>query len=129
MADNKLLRKLKKIHGSVFAKFEYKTDLEQFNSIERWVMPPDAFNGKTKITGDCEDFALACRKLCREQNIKSRLVVCITEQGEGHCVLECSGYILDNRYNSVKTNTQLKYDWLYISDFEKGGEWRKINND
>ncbi len=92
-------------------------------------MPSDVFDGSTPIVGDCEDFALACRKLCRDANIPTRLVICYTEEGEGHCVLESSGWILDNRYTRVMSRDKLEkqgYKWLAISGFESGDDWHRI---
>lgn len=118
--------KLKEIHKKVFNKFKYEFDRDQYNEEEKWVMPKDQFNGSTRIVGDCEDFALACRKLCRDADIDTRLVVCFTEDGEGHCVLECEGWILDNRYKKVMSRDDLDYKWLAISGFNPGDDWHKI---
>jgi predicted transglutaminase-like cysteine proteinase len=117
-----LIVKLNSIHASVKGGFEYRTDLEQYADVEHWVIPDDVEN----VTGDCEDFALACRKLCRREGIPSRLVHCLTETGEGHLVLECAGYILDNRYDWVKTNTSLDYQWIKISGYEAGDDWHDL---
>lgn len=114
--------KLVHIHKRVLKGFKYVTDQKQFQVRERWVMPEDP----ERVTGDCEDFALACRKLCREQNIASRLVVCNDETGEGHCVLEVNGWILDNRQKSVIARDDLDYKWLAISGFESGEKWKKL---
>lgn len=118
-----VIDKLKAIHDQVKEHFEYKTDLEQHGELERWSMP----SGSLKLVGDCEDFALKCRMLCREQGLKTRLVVCYDENGDGHCVLECLGFILDNRQRKVVANTSLNYEWLYISGFEPGDDWHKID--
>jgi predicted transglutaminase-like cysteine proteinase len=117
-----LIAKLSGIHASVKGGFGYRTDLEQYNDVEHWVIPDDVEN----VTGDCEDFALACRKVCRREGIPSRLVYCLTETGEAHLVLECAGYILDNRYDCIKTNTSLDYQWLKISGYKAGEDWRNL---
>lgn len=125
-----MIDKLNEIHSTVFSRFKYQTDLKQFGVEEKWVMPPNTFDGTTKIVGDCEDFALACRKLCRDRGIdNSRLVVCLTEDGEGHCVLEVNGWILDNRYKRVMSRDQLGndgYKWLAISGYNPGDDWHRI---
>ena len=116
------------IQRRVYKRFTYQTDQEQYGTIERWVMPDEAYNGSTAILGDCEDFSLHCRKLCREAGLRTRLIFC-TVQGEGHCVLECNGWILDNNYETIRSRDDLEkagYKWFYISDFESGGPWRAI---
>ena len=121
--------KLKEIHSKVFRKFQYEFDKDQYKEVEKWVMPMESFDGSTKIVGDCEDFALACRKLCRDAGLQTRLVVCYTETDEGHCVLECDGWILDNRYPKVISRDKLEergYRWIAISGFTPGEDWHKI---
>jgi len=113
------------IHRNVFRHFKYETDLEQYGSIEKWVMPSESFQGHT-LVGDCEDFALACREQCRESGIKTRLVFCLTELGEGHLVLESSGWILDNRYERLKRRDDLDYTWISMSGYEPFDEWHEI---
>ena len=127
MAD---LQLLEQIHDDVFSKFKYKYDHKQYGIVEKWVMPEDGFDGSQRIVGDCEDFALACRKLCRDRGINdSRLVVCMTEQNEGHCVLEVNGWILDNRRRAVVSRDALQedgYRWIAISGYESGDDWFRI---
>lgn len=121
------IEQLKKIHGLVFKDFEYEYDRDQYGTEEKWVMPESTFDGTTPIVGDCEDFALACRKLCRDAGIDdTRLVACLTESGEGHCVLECEGWILDNRQRKLKSRDDLDYTWLAISGYHPGDDWHVI---
>jgi predicted transglutaminase-like cysteine proteinase len=121
---------LRSIHNTVFHNFEYKTDLEQYQTLEKWVAPPEYYNGTRTIVGDCEDFALACRMLCRAEGIdNSRLVVCNTEIGEGHCVLEVEGWVLDNRMRQVVTRDELSrlgYKWVAISGYNPKDKWFRL---
>lgn len=124
-----LLEQLAEIHKKVYKNFTYKTDKAQYKIDEKWVQPSEEYDGTSKIVGDCEDFALACRKLCRDAGIPTRLVFC--EVGnEGHCVLESGGWILDNRFNGVKTKDYLennqRYKWVMISGFEPGQPWSYV---
>lgn len=119
------LSKLKEIHSKIFRNFTYKTDKVKYGEVEYWAMPDESTVGE-RVVGDCEDFALACRALCREAGIPTRLVFCLTETGEGHCVLECEGYILDNRYRQVRYKDDLDYKWLRISGYEPGDQWHEI---
>ena len=82
------IAKLQSILSQVHKGFRYVTDSEQYGTAEKWVMP----SNENKVTGDCEDFALACRQLCRADDIKTRLVYCRTETGGGHLVLASDGW-------------------------------------
>lgn len=129
MNNRQLKKELKKVHSLVFKNFEYQTDKEQYGVIEKWVEPDTSYNGRQKLVGDCEDFALHCRKLLREKGIKTRLVFCTVEDGSGHLVLEASGFILDNRETRVVTNAHLMrkgYTFLKISGFESGDPWYNL---
>jgi predicted transglutaminase-like cysteine proteinase len=128
--SNELLQKLRKIHKSVLHNFTYKTDREQYGEEEKWVLPEDATDQTGKLVGDCEDFALACRAKCRKVGIdNSRLVVCLTEDNQGHCVLEVEGWILDNRQTDVVPRDKLQqrgYKWIAISGYNPGDEWYRV---
>jgi predicted transglutaminase-like cysteine proteinase len=119
---------LAEIHKRVYGHFTYQTDLEQYGVLEKWVMPTDTFQD---FKGDCEDFALACRKLCTASTnplLPTRLVVC-TIDGEGHCVLECQGWIMCCNQKTLMSRDQLAkegYEWLYISGFHPNDAWHKI---
>lgn len=120
---------LSRIHRKVIKVFEYTTDKEQYGISEKWSVPPEYSTGMT-FKGDCDDFAMMCRKLCREHGIdNSRLVVCRTETGEGHLVLEVTGYILDNRSLQLETKDSLTdkgYTWLAISGVNPGDAWHGV---
>lgn len=116
---------LDEIHRRVSRNFRYKTDERQYGKLEHWTLP----TGPTYV-GDCEDFSLICRQECRKAGLKSRLIVCREKRtGEGHCVLECDGYILDNRFEKVLTlaQAQKEYEWHKASGFEDDDEWRRID--
>lgn len=120
---------VKQIHKLVFSNFTYKTDKEQYGKPEYWVQPDSSYTGHEPVIGDCEDFVLACRKLCDDNGFMSRLVFCKTELDEGHLVLEVHGSILDNRMTRVVTNTYLErkgYTFISISGYEPGDSWRKL---
>jgi len=125
------LMKLRAIHRKVIKNFTYKTDTAQYGMAEKWVMPPEDFSGFSTIVGDCEDFALACRKLAREADLRSRLIYCTVANGSGHCVLEVDGYILDNNESKVRTREDMSikgYKWIAISGYNSGDKWFKIKN-
>lgn len=119
---------LVQIHRNVWNKFTYTTDKNNYGSDEHWVIPVEFMQSK-RFTGDCEDFAMCCRTLCRQQNIPSQLAICLDETGEHHCVLHVEGYILDNRYNKVMTVDQLTnigYKWIAISGYNIGDPWHRV---
>lgn len=122
-----MVKELKKIHTKAWNKFRYATDLQNHGKLEHWNYPEEDFLGR--ITGDCEDYALYCRKKCRKAGYKTRLVLCYTETGEFHCVLEISGYIMDNRHRELQTINsivELGYKLVATSGYEPGDTWNLI---
>lgn len=90
----------------------YVQDPAQYQRPEHWTV---------SLVGDCEDFALWCRKELALQGIASDLVYCLTEQGEGHLVLSVDGYILDNRHRWVMRRDDLDYRWISLG--KPNGTW------
>jgi predicted transglutaminase-like cysteine proteinase len=121
-----LKEQLSDIHKKVFESFKYVTDKKQYGQEEKWSVPPEFKEGMT-FRGDCDDFAMMCRKLVREAGIEeSRLLVCYDETGEGHLVLEVKGYVLDNRSRKLETKdslTKTGYKWVAISGYNPGDQW------
>lgn len=128
MSEDGLKETLSDIHRQIFQRFTYATDKEQYDMVEKWVMPDESYDGSKEFVGDCEDFALACRKVCRDKGIEdTRLVYCITETGGGHCVLECKGWILDNRQTRLMSRDDIRgYEWIAISGYNSGDPWYRI---
>jgi predicted transglutaminase-like cysteine proteinase len=123
-----LEKQLQAILNRVRKDFVYKPDLLQYSKLEHW---QDKESVETNLSGgkwlgDCDDFALTCRYLCRQEGLPSRLVYCLTESDEGHLVLEVKGWILDNRHRWVVPQKWLNYTWLSISGYEQGEPWRQI---
>jgi predicted transglutaminase-like cysteine proteinase len=120
---------LKEIFRLVKSNFTYKTDKSQYDKIEYWVEPSEDYDGSQPVIGDCEDFALACRKLCRDNGIATRLVYCKDEFQQGHLVLEHKGYVLDNRQDNVESIQYLArrgYKFISISGERPGDPWLAI---
>lgn len=116
---------LVRILESVQSRFQYQSDQKVWDTVEHWetfAEIPDT----GPIIGDCDAHAMACRKLCREQYLKNRLVFCQVETGGYHLVLESGGWILDNRYPEVKSAKELPYKWLRVSGFLPGDPWHHI---
>ena len=113
------------IFQDVKGRFTYVPDNFQFNRVEYW-MDPELLDGD--FSGDCDDFALACRKLVRAAGLPSRLVFCQVENGDHHLVLESRGWILDNRQRLVVSNSDYdgQYKWISMSGFNAGDPWTSI---
>jgi len=124
-----LKSQLSLIHSKVYSRFTYETDMEQYHVVDKWVMPPDNYDGTSRIVGDCEDFALACRSLCNDAKLQSRLIYC-TIDDQGHCVLECEGWVLDCRFPELVDRDYLqaheRYIWKRISGYNAGDPWYTI---
>lgn len=83
------------------------------------------------VHGDCDAFAMMCWFALQEAGVKSRLVMCLVETGEGHlvCMTE-NGLVLDNRQSRVASNMDLQkhgYRFLIMSGFEPGGKWHLVD--
>ena len=118
---------LKKIHNEELTRFIYTPDKEQFDMIDVWPAERDIPDPPEIFRDDCDGFALACRKNCRNKGINdSRLVLCMTELGEGHLVLEVNGFIFDNRCRTVLPRHKFKYTWLTISGYNKYDAWHML---
>ena len=119
------------IFRDIHRRFIYTPDEVVWNKEEHWENEsqiPD----EGPIYGDCDCFALACRKECRKLGIPSRLVFCAVEvRGDyvGHLVLESDGWILCNNQYDVMMSQDLNYLWLWISGYEKGDDWHVILDD
>ena len=121
------ISEIKKIHRDIFTRFKYIPDKVLWGIDEHWEKE-DEIPDTGVIKGDCDCFALACRKECRKLDIPSRLVHVITETEEGHLVLSVEDWILDNRYTSIMRKRDLDelYKWIRISGYEKGDPWHMI---
>lgn len=106
--------------------FLYRSDLEQYGQSEFWTFPIDV----DYVTGDCEDFAIACRLLIkRDTSHESLLVMCRTEQNESHLVCVSGRWVLDNRQSRICSRFALErqgYRFLYASGKQAGEPWRKL---
>jgi len=121
-----LIDALTKIHRETLARFTYVSDSKNYQMKEHWpsVSQLPDFG---PFRGDCDDFALMCRKQLHKQGIKNRLVYAIVETGGGHLVCEVEGYILDNRYTQVMRRDDMPYTWVRISGYNTGDSWYTIN--
>lgn len=112
-----------RINSQVNASVEYKTDLAQYGTPEHWV--------EAGTFGDCEDYALLKRAFLLEQGVNPDdlfLAICLTETGEGHCVLivetEDGAVVMDNRYPMLLQPRQLNYKW---DKALRGDKWYELS--
>lgn len=124
-----LFKTLQNIHENIKKRFVYVSDIKRWGTNEHWERY-DEIPETGEIRGDCDCFALACRRECRKLEIPSRLVHVLTETKEGHLILSVDKYILDNRMDYVVKKESLDgyYAWIRISGFEKGDPWHMIND-
>lgn len=115
------------------ANFKYEYDKDRFGLTEYWEdqssipMPVRA-----PFQGDCEQFAMVAVYEANRLGIAGRLVICLTETGEGHCIAElCSSdgkeaYYMDNRKRGLLVRSQLAgYKFYSASPWNpKRGETR-----
>ena len=125
--NNNYLDDVNVVHQKVLRGFRYVSDQRQYDKIEDWRIPEDC----GRVTGDCDDFAIACRSLLREKGHKeSRLLFCLTENGGGHLICVLGKMALDNRQRSpIEIETlanRIGYKFISISGTNPGDPWRTI---
>ena len=116
------------VHRKVLAGFRYVKDSVQYpESIDDWRIPEDC----ERVTGDCDDFAIACRALLREKGHEPRLLFCLTETGGGHLICVLGKMALDNRQHrpieSKVLADSLGYTFVSVSGRAPGESWRIID--
>jgi predicted transglutaminase-like cysteine proteinase len=110
------------INTRVNADVRYRADAALYDIDEFWTV--------AEHEGDCEDYALAKRKLLTEQGYGDacRLATCWVETGEYHAVLvvttDKGDYVLDNRHPYPMMRQDLPYKWHKI---QEGSTWHVIS--
>ena len=116
------------VHTKVRNGFRYVEDEVQHpESIDDWRIPEDC----ERVTGDCDDFAIACRTLLKEKGHEPRLLFCLTEMGDGHLICVLGKMALDNRKSNPVTIEELAskfggYTLISVSGRKPGENWRSI---
>jgi len=125
------LQELKDLHRKMFKSFNYETDMDKYGEEEHWDIIPEEYKAGDKFSGDCENYALACRKVLRDAGWDNTRLIFCTLDGMGHCVLEVEGYVFDNRFETLSTKNYLEkkgYKWIAISGTEPGDKWHKLED-
>lgn len=107
--------------------FKYVSDQEQRGKRDHWALPEELLDIAGELRDDCDGFALYCRGRLKDRyGYKGRLLLCKTETGGMHLVLEYKGFILDNRRKYVDSYPQVDYEYIKISGEDPGDEWREV---
>jgi predicted transglutaminase-like cysteine proteinase len=105
---------LEQVQQQVNEKVRFESDMAKYGLDEYWETADD--------TGDCEDIALAKRKMLLDQGWPAealRMATAVDEQGQLHAVLTVDvtyahgrrgTYVLDNRFNHVEP-------WQVLSEY------------
>ena len=117
---------IERINREVNAAVTPETDMDHWNVVDRWDYPTD---GK----GDCEDYALAKRKLLMEAGYpRQALLITVVRnaEDEGHAVLTVKTskgeYVLDNLNDRVKPWLETGYRFVKRQSQEDPNLWRSI---
>ncbi|MBE0701835.1 MAG: transglutaminase-like cysteine peptidase [Afipia sp.] len=125
--SSELLRRLEKLTVSVNQAVKPKSDLELYGQEEYWTYPVDA--------GDCEDYALAKRRVLMEGGISASnllLTVLRRPNGDGHAVLtvrtDGGDIVLDNLTDTVLSWDETGYTYLKRQAIDHTGRWVSIRD-
>lgn len=105
------------------------TDLEGFGVIENWRIP--AIGSFINDIGDCEDFALAKRKILMDRYGFSpdalSMSVLRRRDGDIHAVLmvrtSYGDFVLDNLNDDIRAWNQTGYQWIKKQAFGNPSKW------
>ncbi|MBS3651849.1 transglutaminase-like cysteine peptidase [Pseudaminobacter sp. 19-2017] len=125
--SKEFLERLAKLTVSVNKAIQSKTDLAVYGKEEFWTYPVDA--------GDCEDYALAKRRVLLGAGIPASnllLTVLRRQTGEGHAVLtvrtDVGDVILDNLTDAVLNWDETGYIYLKRQAIDHTGRWVSIRD-
>ena len=116
---------LVKINSDENTAIKPMTDADHYGVADYWTIPTDGYV-------DCEDYALAKRKLLAEAGLPLgalRIAVVIDRQNSRHAVLTVAtdrgDYVLDNITSEILPWTNAGFIWLARQD--PAGRWLAIN--
>ena len=125
--STELLGRLKKLTVTMNQAIKPKSDLELYGKEEYWTYPVDA--------GDCEDYALAKRRVLMEDGISASnllLTVLRRPNGDGHAVLtvrtDGGDIVLDNLTDTVLNWDETGYTYLKRQAIDHTGRWVSIRD-
>jgi len=125
--STELLERLEKLTVAVNQAIKPKSDLELYGKEEFWTYPVDA--------GDCEDYALAKRRLLMQDGtLASNLLLTVLRRpnGDGHAVLtvrtDVGDIVLDNLTDAVLNWDETGYTYLKRQAINHTGRWVSIRD-
>jgi predicted transglutaminase-like cysteine proteinase len=121
--DDKKWKQLQRINRDVNEEIEPISDMEQWNTLEKWSYP-------TTGKGDCEDYVLEKRRRLVEAGwpMQSLLITVVREKnGNGHAVLtvktDRGDFVLDNQEARIKAWTDTGYRFIKRQSEENQNKW------
>jgi predicted transglutaminase-like cysteine proteinase len=114
--------RIEEVNREVNQEIRPMDDLQHYGRPEYWNIPTD---GK----GDCEDYALAKRKLLIAAGLPARALrlAVVKWNGEGHAVLTVAtdhgDYVLDNLIQIVRSWDNTGYEWIERQDPDRTWGW------
>ena len=132
---------LRTVHALVQRHFVWAPDRETYGKPDHWEGFAAAVRRGDLARGDCEDFAITCAELLRDDHgvdpAALRLVYCITPRA-GHMILCVDGVetqagetvtvALDNRQRAPVEWRGLGYRMVSGMRLSEPGEWQTIPN-
>jgi predicted transglutaminase-like cysteine proteinase len=126
---NNIIALLDSVNRNVNNNVTQVTDMDGFGVAENWRLPD--VNSFVGDIGDCEDFALAKRKILIENYGFNRNALSMSvlrrPQGDVHAVLMVrtayGDYVLDNLERDVLPWHKTGYQWLKKQAFGKPNQW------
>lgn len=116
---------LSKVNKDVNNRLMFQTDEKQYGVADKWVLP--------ERYGDCDDYVLEKRDILIKAGwnpLDLKIAICYTETNEGHAVLmvdtDRGTLVLDNRYGTLKTHTELKRIGYKFVKRQQGKRWVAI---
>ena len=112
------------LQTKLFKGFTYRYDKDKHGKVEYWekIAQYDINQTSIRFNGDCEEFAMHALAGARQMGLNARLIYCLTELNEGHCICEViskdqtQALFLDNRYRKPMTRSELsKYKFVKMS--------------
>jgi len=113
---------------SVHERFTYVGDMEQFDTPEYWMSFDEIAEGD--FSGDCDDFAQACRKELASIGEESRLATVGVNSPDSmnHCICIYDNWILDNRFEFPMRKADVPdYTFFSISGFNPNEPWHELS--
>jgi predicted transglutaminase-like cysteine proteinase len=125
-------QQLSKFKCDLDSRFTYVTDQQQYGRSEYWEDYDKIISvveNNASLTSDCEGYAMALMQMSIRAGFQARLILCKTEDNQGHCICEVASpdmtqaYYFDNRLIKIVSRDQLMdYKFYLVSPWNPGKE-------